>query len=286
TTETAGDNCENGGIKIDSGVDSNNDGTLDDDEITATAYICNGIDGSNTLTKLTTESAGTNCENGGIKIDSGVDSNNNGILDDDEITATAYTCNGLDGKVSLVNIADEAGGANCENGGVKIDSGVDDNGDGTLDTDEVDITRYVCNGIDGGFDEQIRLRIETPLDNTANNDWFTNSTTYVFGGAGLFAFNKNNFVGVDSVVLASNPSNFTSGVRAYVDLFDATNNSSVSNSEISRIADYPDDTYIFSENIFGSLPETSIDLGVRVRTETSGTSASVGRPYLILYRSN
>ena len=33
TVEAAGDNCANGGIKIESGIDSNADGTLDDDEV-------------------------------------------------------------------------------------------------------------------------------------------------------------------------------------------------------------------------------------------------------------
>jgi hypothetical protein len=61
---------------------------------------------------------------------------------------------GNDGEVSiktLINTSDEAAGDNCANGGVKIEVGEDTNGDGILDTDEVDdsLTRYVCNGADG-----------------------------------------------------------------------------------------------------------------------------------------
>jgi hypothetical protein len=61
---------------------------------------------------------------------------------------------GNDGDVAvktLINTSDEAAGDNCANGGVKIEVGDDTNGDGILDTDEVDdsLTRYVCNGTDG-----------------------------------------------------------------------------------------------------------------------------------------
>ena len=61
---------------------------------------------------------------------------------------------GEDGEVAiktLINTSDEAAGDNCANGGVKIELGEDTNGDGILDTDEVDdsLTRYVCNGEDG-----------------------------------------------------------------------------------------------------------------------------------------
>src|SRR5688500_16894192 len=40
--EAAGENCEFGGVAIQSGEDSDDSGTLDDSEITATQYVCNG----------------------------------------------------------------------------------------------------------------------------------------------------------------------------------------------------------------------------------------------------
>ena len=67
------DNCENGGLKIDSGIDTNNNGVLDSDEIVSTAYVCNGVDGndgsdgSNSITKVLTEESGNICEAGGYK---------------------------------------------------------------------------------------------------------------------------------------------------------------------------------------------------------------------------
>jgi hypothetical protein len=56
----------------------------------------NGVDGKNTVVKTTTEAAGANCATGGVKMEYGLDANNNGVLDAGEINATLtkYVCNG------------------------------------------------------------------------------------------------------------------------------------------------------------------------------------------------
>ncbi|MFY0602277.1 MAG: hypothetical protein JXR03_21575, partial [Cyclobacteriaceae bacterium] len=86
--------------------------------------------GLNSLTNVINEPAGANCENGGVKIEVGTDSNENGVLDADEVLSTSYVCNGVDGTASLTVVTSEPAGDNCENGGIKIDSGVDSNNDG------------------------------------------------------------------------------------------------------------------------------------------------------------
>jgi hypothetical protein len=55
-----------------------------------------GADGKTVLTRTTKEAAGANCTYGGTKFETGVDVNNNGILDDNEVTTTQtnYVCNG------------------------------------------------------------------------------------------------------------------------------------------------------------------------------------------------
>jgi hypothetical protein len=55
----------------------------------------NGIDGKNTLINTSIEPSGTNCTNGGTKIEIGLDTNSNGILDLSEVnlTLTKYICN-------------------------------------------------------------------------------------------------------------------------------------------------------------------------------------------------
>ena len=280
TNEAAGTNCENGGIKIDVGIDNNANGTLDSDEIQSTSYICNGLDGNIGLTSVTSEPVGTNCENGGLKIESGFDNNGNETLDADEIVSTAYICNGIEGQISLVNISDEAAGSNCSNGGIKIDSGVDNNGDGTLDIDEIQVTRYICNGIDGGFDEQIRLTI---YNNGANSQC---TSTSRFDGD-LIKFDKRNWVGVDSIVFIPHLWSQSSSSNAIAELYDKTNNAVINNSTVSSTNTDPFDGHISSGNIYDDLPQSEIDITIQTRAESSSFQACINqKSYLMLYRSN
>ena len=64
----------------------------------------NGTNGQNTLVKTTTEASGANCTTGGVKIEYGLDANNNGILDVSEVNATLtkYVCNGAVGLTGAV----------------------------------------------------------------------------------------------------------------------------------------------------------------------------------------
>ncbi len=50
------------------------------------------------------------------------------------------------GLSSLVRVVPEPAGTNCAEGGVRIESGVDDSADGVLDLLEIDNSAYVCNG--------------------------------------------------------------------------------------------------------------------------------------------
>jgi hypothetical protein len=106
TDEPAGSNCADGGKKISSGLDTNNDSIIEASEVTSTNYVCNGANGSNgangrngtngynTLLATTSEPAGVNCTYGGLKITSGLDTNNDGTLEASEVTSTSYVCNG------------------------------------------------------------------------------------------------------------------------------------------------------------------------------------------------
>jgi len=51
---------------------------------------------------------------------------------------------GQDGISTLTNVVAEPAGTNCAAGGVKIESGADVDGNGTLDSTEVDATQFVC----------------------------------------------------------------------------------------------------------------------------------------------
>jgi uncharacterized protein (TIGR02145 family) len=58
---------------------------------------------------------------------------------------------GSNGKNALIRTTAEAAGANCANGGVKIEAGLDADGNGTLSDTEVNSsqTKYLCNGATG-----------------------------------------------------------------------------------------------------------------------------------------
>lgn len=161
SSEGAGEDCSNGGLKIDLGMDDNENQTLDDEEIASTYFVCNGTDGANglnTLSLVSSEPSGANCANGGLKVELGLDLNQNGILDNEEIVSENFICNGVDGTdgtdgdnglSSLLRVTPEGAGGNCTNGGLQIEVGLDDNSNSSLEDDEVEYTYYVCNGLNG-----------------------------------------------------------------------------------------------------------------------------------------
>ncbi len=131
----------------------------------ADAASTEGSPGTASLTSLSPEAAGTNCKTGGTKITTGLDLDANGTLDPGEVTSTQYVCNGASGNAgangengsngtgggsgSLVNIESEPKGANCANGGLRVQTGSDKDGNGKLDAAEVTATQYACNGTNG-----------------------------------------------------------------------------------------------------------------------------------------
>jgi hypothetical protein len=122
------------------------------------ACTSTGAAGASSLIFTTDEPPGANCPAGGIRVDHGQDLDENGLLTGDEIKGTGFVCDGpigtmggmgTSGRPALVAMSDETAGANCAAGGKRIDYGVDDDGDNTLDTGEIDGTQYVCNGANG-----------------------------------------------------------------------------------------------------------------------------------------
>ena len=62
------------------------------------------------------------CANGGITVESGIDTNGNSILDPSEVTSTQYVCNGAngtDGIAALLSMVTEPTGSNCTYGGTR-----------------------------------------------------------------------------------------------------------------------------------------------------------------------
>jgi hypothetical protein len=112
--EPAGPNCPNGGTKIEAGIDTNGDAQLESSEVTSVSYVCNGATGAQgdagatSLIKATSESPGPNCPAGGERIDTGIDSNGDGVLEPSEIKQTAFVCNGTGSQDAGVSSAGDA----------------------------------------------------------------------------------------------------------------------------------------------------------------------------------
>lgn len=165
--EPAGANCASGGQRVENGVDLDADGVLDASEVFDVSYLCNGPAGSDGLSGSSgasgasghaaviaqvPEAAGDNCPFGGQAVQSGLDLDDDGVLDPAEVTAIAYVCNGAAGDTgddALVQVVDEAPGEHCPAGGKAIYTGTDLNGDGTLSYEEVTAVSYVCSGAAG-----------------------------------------------------------------------------------------------------------------------------------------
>ena len=64
---------------------------------------------------------------------------------------------GIDGLNSLIELVNETAGDNCEHGGIRINSGLDDNRDGILQSEEIDDFSFICqpNNIETESDEII-----------------------------------------------------------------------------------------------------------------------------------
>ncbi|WP_157823906.1 DUF7151 family protein [Melittangium boletus] len=96
---------------------------------------------------------GEQCAAGGTTVESGADVNGDGTLDDAEVTQTSSSCHGaihteaVEGTQVLLRLDPEPTGVNCTYGGTKVRNGIDNNGNGTLEVDEVVQTQFVCSSV-------------------------------------------------------------------------------------------------------------------------------------------
>jgi len=267
--EPAGAGCENGGIKINSGLDLNRNGILEENEITSTAYVCNGVDGNTNLTRTTNENSGGNCGNGGLKVEYGLDVNKDGVLNDNEVKYTTYVCNGINGNLSLVNITDEAKGGICGNGGIKIESGIDVNNNKILDNSEVQVTKYVCNGNGGIVFVEVRVSLNT-------------TSTAISPISKGIRFDIRDFKDVKSVIFQASPFVGNSNNYALVELYNITDGKAIVNSLI-RSNNLPGVIQNLQSNeILNELPQKEVQLGVKLSSEISGQFSDMYNACIIL----
>ena len=96
--------CPNGGILVETGIDENGNGSLEDSEVDNVEKVCNGVDGSDgadgsngvnglsALVNQVAEPVGGNCAFGGVRFDVGIDSDNSGVLESVEVSSIEFIC--------------------------------------------------------------------------------------------------------------------------------------------------------------------------------------------------
>lgn len=139
-TSSAGNVCPYGGFMFEAGLDIDEDGHLDPQEITSTEFVCDGYNGLNSLVELSTDT--TFCVYEGIQIDVGLDTNDDGVLQYSEVESTAYLCDGYDGYNSLVEVIVDP--FDCPYTGIRFDTGLDTNDNGVLESSEVQNSTVIC----------------------------------------------------------------------------------------------------------------------------------------------
>ncbi len=192
---------------------------------------------------------------------------------------------GPPGLKSLIDMENYAATASCVSGGVRVKSGIDLNSNNVLDANEVDNTKEICFTQKAELDKVIIIPIN-----------FLNSGASSAGNVNdrgqIFKFNKNNYPGVDSIILVCNPyldpnfqANTPSGV---VQLFNITDNVPIANSQIItnyvRTSADRDTPVRETGNIINYLPNQTISLGILVQSSDLSLYCYPGLCYLYLYR--
>lgn len=181
TPEPQGANCAEGGVRVQTGADVNANDLLEPSEVQHTLYLCNGV-GLAAVVRVVPEPAGAQCPSGGNLIQYGQDTDQSNALDDEEVVGSLYVCNGQDasnGSSALTAMTPVASGTTaCPSGGVRIQTGLDDDGDSSLDAIEVDQSQNICNGLNALIDQSPLLSsldclaggivTRTGLDNNGN----------------------------------------------------------------------------------------------------------------------
>ena len=113
---------------------------------------------------------------------------------------------GTNGLNALIKTTTEAAGANCTNGGTKIETGLDANANGVLDAGEVNAgqTKYVCNGISGTSSQTVSGKITGAPATILNGTGF--SVVSPSNGVYIITFNSP-FQNVPNVIAAATPLN-------------------------------------------------------------------------------
>jgi len=181
------------------------------------------------------------------------------------------------GTNSLVAIVDEAAGANCDTGGVKITTGIDVNANNTLDAAEVTQTRYVCNGEAGSGSGPKEIRL-ADFDMYSKLNQVNDYTTIVYAD-----FDIANFPGYNSVqfvlkgITVTDDNDDPSTIEYVIDAIDASDEGAIAGSAVT----VNEGNYV-SPNFYDNIPTGKFDIGIRAHQKDAGPAQLAGVGYLVI----
>lgn len=234
---------------------------------TIVIYALNGCSkegpiGKKSLIDMAIETKGENCSSGGFKVLSGIDLNDNNILDDSEVQSMKYICNGNNGTNSLLNISQESVGVNCLTGGYKVTTGIDQNSDNILDMNEIQKTEYICNGANGangsnGSTSLMNVIPEQSGLNCSSGGFMINSGIDLNNNGNL----DNNEIQSTQYICNGDDGGYDKQIRVYFpDIYNETNYTTSINGIINPmecIYDFDITKYLNADSIvFGSYLST------------------------------
>jgi hypothetical protein len=255
--EPAGDNCAEGGWKVLVGKDTDGDGTLSDEEVSETRYVCNGQDGASVVTRTEEVPPGDRCQKGGEVVEWGVDANQNGELDDDEVEASQVECRDSCPGDQVWNAVDEM----CRQGTRLVVEG------------EVDRTNLDNGLLPPSVSEGMNCKAYAVYDpNTSPSSTDTDRADYEFSSESALWIEVG-----DSLVFESE-----AGETLVANVFDDINNSSYDQFTINSFSNADTQNYAIDQLRIGLSDEnadafssTDIPSPLPALSEFTGTTMSV-----------
>ena len=166
--------------------------------------------------------------------------------------------NGVSGLNSITFFSKEAPGLNCQYGGIRIDVGLDSNSNLTLEENEIEDTKYVCDGFDDPISKETRIILH-------NNNGGASGTSNINNYPAIIKFDKRNWSNISSIIYTASIKTDNTNNKAIVDLYSPTNFSIINNSELST--NNTEYVNVISDNLLESFPDSEIDIYLRLRSE-------------------
>ncbi|MCE9670702.1 hypothetical protein LY474_23115 [Myxococcus stipitatus] len=140
--EPPGAHCEHGGQAVHSGLDLDDDGTLSDEEVKRTEFLCAAAPRP-ILVDTRTVAPGLTCPLGGAVLRAGLDTDGDGVLSDLETARELTSCRKAEDVRYRLTALDTTSSA-CAPWGTRVEAGPDLDGDGLLGDGELRTETVIC----------------------------------------------------------------------------------------------------------------------------------------------